>query len=150
MALAVSACVSPVKPIQAWSSATAAEASIGTVIVTNRSTNATPESLAALKSQLEQYTAQCARGPKKYELQVNVDNFKLANPGMTMLLGDMHELAGEVKIVDPENGSVAAEYYVQERTGGAGLVGIAMLAGGAPGISREFASSVCSKVFGRK
>lgn len=149
-ALAVSACVDPVKPIRAWSPATANQASVGAVTITNQSGNATPEGLAALKAALEQFTAGCARGATKYELQVRVDNFKLGNAGMAILLGDTHEISGEVKIVNPEDQSVAAEYYVQERIGGGGIIGAAVLSSGAPGISREFASAVCQKIFMKK
>jgi hypothetical protein len=149
-ALAVSACVDPVKPIQAWSTATASQASVETVNITNASSNASPESLAALKTALDAALAQCARGPTKYEMQVRVDNFKLGNPALAILVGNSHEISAEVKIVNPENQAVASEYYVQERLGGGGIIGAAILASGAPGVSREFASSVCQKVFKKK
>lgn len=149
-ALAVSACVDPVKPIRAWSPTTATEASVGTITINNQSSNATPESLAALKTALEQTTAGCARGPTAYELQVRVDNFKVGSAALAFLLGDNHEIAGEVKIVNPADQNVAAEYYVQERLGGAGIIGAATLSSGAPGISREFASTVCKKIFMKK
>lgn len=149
-ALLVSACAEPVKPIQAWSPATAAAASIGTVTIVNRSPNASPEDIQALQTALEQKIGQCAKGPTKYEMQVRLDNFKLAKTGMAMLLADNHEVAAEIKLVNPENNSVAAEYYVQERTHGSGLIGLAKLSGGARAISGDFADSVCSKVFLKK
>lgn len=149
-ALMVSACAEPVKPIQAWSPATAAAASVGVVTIVNRSPNASAEDIQALQTALEQKMAQCARGPTKYEMQVRLDNFKLANTGMVMVLGDNHEVAAEVKLVNPENNSVAAEYYVQEKTHGGGLIGLAKLSGGARAISGDFADSVCSKVFLKK
>ena len=149
-ALMVSACAEPVRPIQAWSPATAAAASVGTVTIVNRSPNASAEDIQALQTALEQKMAQCARGPTKYEMQVRLDNFKLANTGMVMVLGDNHEVAAEVKLVNPENNSVAAEYYVQEKTHGGGLIGLAVLSGGARAISGDFANSVCSKVFLKK
>lgn len=149
-ALVVSACAEPVKPIQAWSPATAAAASVGVVTIVNRSPNASPEDVQALQTALEQKTAQCAKGSIKYEMQVRLDNFKLANTGMVMLLGDSHEVAAEVKLVNPETNSVTAEYYVQERTSGGGLIGLAKLSGGARAISGDFADSVCSKVFLKK
>ena len=124
-ALMVSACAEPVKPIQAWSPATAAAASVGVVTIVNRSPNASAEDIQALQTALEQKMAQCARGPTKYEMQVRLDNFKLANTGMVMVLGDNHEVAAEVKLVNPENNSVASEYYVQEKTHGGGLIGLA-------------------------
>jgi hypothetical protein len=149
-ALMVSACAEPVRPIQAWSPATAAAASVGTVTIVNRSPNASAEDIQALQTALEQKMAQCARGTTKYEMQVRLDNFKLANTGMVMVLGDNHEVAAEVKLVNPENNSVAAEYYVQEKTHGGGLIGLAKLSGGARAISGDFADSVCSKVFLKK
>ena len=148
--LLVSACAEPVKPIQAWSPSAAAAASIGVVTIANRSPNASEEDIQALRTALEQKIAQCARGPIKYDMQVRLDNFKLANTGMAMLLADNHEVAAEVKLGNPENNTVAAEYYVQERTHGSGLIGLAKLSGGARAISGDFADSVCSKVFLKK
>ena len=147
VALSVSGCVDPVKPIHAWSAETGRAASVSTITIINRSTNATEESLAALKQQLDQATAMCARGPNKYELQVQVDNFKLGNAGAAILIGDQHEIAGEVKLINPETKDVAAQYYVQENRGGGGLIGVAMLASGATGISRDYANTVCKKIF---
>ena len=98
----------------------------------------------------QQQTAQCAKGSTKYDMQVRVDNFKLANTGMVMLIGDNHEIAAQVKLVNAENNGVAAEYYVQETTSGGGLIGLAKLSGGSRAISGDFASSVCAKVFGKK
>ncbi|TAJ25060.1 MAG: hypothetical protein EPO67_21970 [Reyranella sp.] len=149
-ALMLVACAQPVKPIQAWAPATAAQASIASVTITSRNGNVPEENLQALKLALEQKTTQCAVGQTKYEMHVRVDNFKLANSGMVMLLGDNHEVAGEVKLVNPADNSVAAEYYVQEITSGGGLIGLAKLSGGARAISTDFASSVCEKVFLKK
>jgi hypothetical protein len=81
---------------------------------------------------------------------VRIDNFKLANSGMVMVLGDSHEVSAEVKLIKPEDNSVAAEYYVQERTHGGGLIGLAKLSGGSRAISTDFANSVCEKVFNKK
>ena len=78
-------------------------------------------------------------------MQVRLDNFKLANSGIVMLLGDSHEVSAEVKLIRPEDKSVAAEYYVQERTQGGGLIGLAVLSGGSRAISADFAKSVCEK-----
>lgn len=148
--LMLAACAQPVKPIQAWAPATAAQASIGSITITSRAGNIPEENLQALKTALELKTSQCATGPTKYEMQVRVDNFKLANSGMVMLLGDNHEVAGEVKLVNPADNSVASEYYVQEITSGGGLIGLAKLSGGARAISTDFASSVCEKIFFKK
>lgn len=150
LALTVCACAEPVKPIHAWSQATAAQASVATVVIDNRAANVPEDGVQALQTALEQRTAQCAKGPTKYEMQVRLDNFKLANTGMVMLIGDKHEVAAEVRLVNPENNNVAAEYYVQETTFGAGLIGLAKLSGGSRAISGDFATSVCEKVFGKK
>lgn len=149
-ALAVGACAQPVKPIRGWSPETASQASVGSVVITNQAAKVPEDGIQALQTALEQQLAQCAKGPNKYEMQVRLDNFKLANSGMVMLLGDSHEVAAEVKLVKPDDNSVAAEYYVQERTHGGGLVGLAILSGGSRAISTDFAKSVCEKVFGKK
>ncbi len=149
-ALVVCACAEPVKPIKAWNPATAAAASVGTITIENRAANVPADGIEALQKALEQQTAQCAKGSTKYDMQVRVDNFKLANTGMVMLIGDNHEIAAQVKLVNAENNGVAAEYYVQETTSGGGLIGLAKLSGGSRAISGDFASSVCAKVFGKK
>ena len=95
----------------------------------------------------EQAMAACARGSKGYELQVQVDNFKMGNAGAATLIGDRHEIAGEVKVVDPATKAVAAQYYVQESRGGGGLIGIAIMASGATGIARDYANAICKRVF---
>jgi hypothetical protein len=150
VALAVSACADPVKPIRAWSPATASQASVAAVVIDNRASNVPEDGVQALQAALEQRTSQCAVGQTKYEMQVRLDNFKLANTGMVMLIGDKHEVAAEVKLVNAEDKSVAAEYYVQETTFGAGLIGLAKLSGGSRAISTDFAASVCQKIFGKK
>jgi hypothetical protein len=146
VAFVLCGCVDPVKPIRAWNAPTAKAASIASVTIVNRSSNATEEGLAALKTQLEQATAVCARGSTRYEMQVQVDNFKLGNAGAAMLIGDKHEIAGEVKLVDPATNAVVAQYYVQENRGGGGLIGVAMLASGATGIARDYANTVCKRI----
>lgn len=149
-ALVLTSCAQPVKPIRAWAPATAAQASVAAVTIENRATNVPDGGIQALQTALEQKTAQCATGSTKYEMRVRVDNFKLANSGMVMLLGDSHEVAAEVKLVNPEDSSVVAEYYVQEMTHGGGLIGLAKLSGGARAISTDFATSVCEKIFQKK
>lgn len=149
-AVILGACAQPVQPIKAWSPTTAAQASIGSVVITNRAAQVPEDGIQALQTALDQRLAQCATGPTKYEMQVRVDNFKLANSGMVMLLGDSHEVAAEIKLVNPADNSVAAEYYVQERTAGGGLIGLAVLSGGSRAISTDFAKSVCEKVFNKK
>jgi hypothetical protein len=146
----LAACADPVKPIHAWSPQTAAAASIGTVTIVNRSTNATEQNLGILKSALEKRLAECAKGPTRYEMQVSVDNYKLANYAAVLLIGDQHEISANVKMVDPATRDVAGEYYVQEITAGGGLIGAARLSGGAGGISSDFATSVCRRVFSAK
>ncbi|MCA0301326.1 MAG: hypothetical protein LCH95_02880 [Proteobacteria bacterium] len=147
IALSLAGCAEPVRPIQVWSPQTAAQASIGSIFITNSAPQVPEDAIAALQAALEAKLAQCATGPTKYEMLVRVDNFKLANTGMVMLVGDSHEVAAEVKFVRPEDKSVAAEYYVQERTSGGGLIGLAKLSGGSRAISTDFAKSVCEKVF---
>jgi hypothetical protein len=149
-ALAVGACAQPVQPIKGWSPQTAAQASVGSIDITNRAAKMPEDGVQALQTALEQRLAQCATGPTKYEMQVRLDNFKLANSGMVMLLGDSHEVSAEVKLIKPEDNGVAAEYYVQERTYGSGLIGLTMLSGGSRAISTDFAKSVCEKVFNKK
>jgi hypothetical protein len=148
--LSLGACATPVKPVRAWAPETAHQASVSRVTIVNHAANAPEGSIQALQTALEQRMAQCATGPKKYEMQVRVDNFKLANTGMVMLLGDNHEISAEVKLIDPADSSMAAEYYVQERTSGGGLIGLAKLSGGARAISTDFATSICAKVFLKK
>jgi len=149
VALTVCACAQPVQSIKGWSPQTAAQASVGSVVITNRAAKVPEDGVQALQTALEQRLSQCATGPTKYEMQVRLDNFKLANSGMVMLLGDSHEVSAEVKLVKPEDNSVAAEYYVQERTQGGGLIGLAVLSGGSRAISTDFAKSVCEKVFNK-
>jgi hypothetical protein len=147
VAFLLGGCVDPVKAIHPWDAPTAKMASVASVTIVNRSDNATEEGLAALKTQLQQATAACARGSKGYELQVQVDNFKMGNAGAALLIGDRHEIAGEVKLVDPGTNAVVAQYYVQESRGGGGLIGIAMMASGATGIARDYANAICKRVF---
>jgi len=124
VAFLLGGCVDPVKGIRPWDAPTAKTASVASVTIVNRSNNATEEGLAALKTQLEQATAAAA-----------------------MLIGDRHEVAGEVKLVDPATNAVIAQYYVQESRGGGGLIGIAMMASGATGIARDYVNAICKRVF---
>ena len=108
VALTVCACAQPVQSIKGWSPQTAAQASVGSVVITNRAAKVPEDGVQALQTALEQRLSQCATGPTKYEMQVRLDNFKLANSGMVMVLGDSHEVSAEVKLVKPEDNSVAA------------------------------------------
>ena len=107
VALTVCACAQPVQSIKGWSPKTAAQASVGSVVITNRAAKVPEDGVQALQTALEQRLSQCATGPTKYEMQVRLDNFKLANSGMVMVLGDSHEVSAEVKLVKPE--AVAAK-----------------------------------------
>lgn len=147
IALSLAACAEPVRPIQVWSPQAAAQASIGSIVITNAASQVPEDAVQALQTALEQKLSQCAAGPDKYDMLVRLDNFKLANTGMVMLVGDSHEVAAEVKFVRPEDKGVVAEYYVQERTSGGGLIGLAKLSGGSRAISTDFAKSICEKVF---
>src|SRR4029450_6774263 len=134
-------------PIKGWSPQTAEQAAVGSVVIDNHAAKVPEDGVQALHTALGQRRAQGAPGRTKYAMQVRLDNFKLANSGMVMLLGDSHEVSAEVKLIKPEDNSVAAEYYVQERTHGGGLIGLAVLSGGARAISTDFAKSVCEKIF---
>jgi hypothetical protein len=145
IAASVGGCAEPVKPIKAWTAADAASASIASITVVNRSTNATPENIDLLKSRMQQFATSCTRGPNNYEMQLSIDNFKVAGT-LGTVFGDVNELAGEIKVIDPATKAVAAEYYVQEKRKTGGVLAAAAGVNNASEIVDAFTIRVCTRV----
>ncbi len=131
------------KPIKGWTEAEAKSSSIASIAVVNRSPNATPENVDLLKATLEK-VAPFAHGPNKFDLQVSLDNYKVPG-GVATALGDVSEIAGEVKIIDPTTKAVAADYYTQEKRK-SGQLAAAAGANSASDMAIAFGARLCTQV----
>jgi hypothetical protein len=137
VASVVAACMDPVRDIKPWSPELASQASVEAVAISFRGVKAN-EHLQTLKSALEQQTSACARGSKRYDLQVLVDQYEF---------GGSDKISATVKVVEPGAQAPAAEYYIQEVRGGVGIVGIVNAQNRGADNARDFAKSVCRRIF---
>ncbi|MCR9214407.1 MAG: hypothetical protein NXI13_11875 [Proteobacteria bacterium] len=63
------------------------------------------------------------------DVEIEIDNFKLANRGLVWLIGDTDQLVGTVRVYDPKTKELLTELYVDVLKGNAGLLGIAIRGG---------------------
>ena len=129
VASVVAACMDPVRDNKPWSPELASQASVETVAISFRGVKAN-EHLQTLKAALEQQLSACARGPKRYDLHVLVDQYEF---------GSSDKISATVKVVQPGAQAPAAEYYIQEVRGGVGIVGIVNAASRGADNARDFA-----------
>ena len=139
-ALAVAGCAQAVEPLRPWSSEAARGASIETISIDNQASDATPETLGYLQTELRNGTERCATGPTKYEMIVRLDHFPAGE------VGDNNAVIGDVKLVDPATRSVASQYHITA-LGGVGLIGLVEMSCGPQAGARVFAEHVCRYVF---
>lgn len=130
-------CMDPVRDIKPWSRETASQASIETISISFRGVPG-GDTFQTLKSAIEQRTQVCARGPKPHELRVMIDQYEY---------GSSDKISATVQVVDPSTQQAAAEYYIQEVRGGIGIVGVINAASRGADNARDFAKSVCRRIF---
>ncbi len=64
------------------------------------------------------------------DIHIEVDTLKLANPAMAILLGDTDQLAGTVRVIDPQTDKLLTEIYVDVLESSGGLLGLAIRGAG--------------------
>jgi hypothetical protein len=85
------------------------------------------------------------------KLAVEIDTLKTANAGMAILAGSSDQLAGSVKVLDPQNGEKLGEFYVDVINSHSGLLGMAMRGGGIrEELAEEFAIHISRQLAGGK
>jgi hypothetical protein len=126
MGLAAASCSDPVTALKPLTVDAARSASVGMVTIVNQSASATTENLTDLQTELVTQASRCATGPIRYDMVVQVQNFRR---GDWMLVSAPYALTGRVVLVDPVNNTVAATYYVEA------------------GQASQFARRVCRDVF---
>lgn len=146
-ALCVGACVDPVKELKPIPADVIARMRISDVVVAPGDGQVPATIVSSVKSWTQAYVAKCATGAEQYAIEVRVDNFKAANPGAVMLVGDTATLAGQVRVVRPSDRAVVGEYYVQELLAGGGLIGLAITSSADKRLPQMFARRVCSNIF---
>jgi hypothetical protein len=70
------------------------------------------------------------RGGKPIDLGVTIENIKMANAGMALLMGSADELSGEVTVIDAATQAHLGSFYVQVVNSHGGLAGLAIRGGG--------------------
>lgn len=84
------------------------------------------------------------------KLQVEIDTLKTANAGMALLAGSSDQLAGNVRILDPQTNERLGEFYVDVINSHSGLLGLAMRGGGIrEELAEEFALHIARQLNGK-
>lgn len=60
------------------------------------------------------------------DIEIEIDNLKLANAAVVFFLGDADQLAGTVRVYDAETRELLSEMYIDVVDGNGGLIGLAM------------------------
>jgi hypothetical protein len=110
LALTLAACADPVVGLKPLTVAAARAAAVGMITIVNQSADATTEDLAALQTQLLNRSSRCATGPNRYDMIVQVQNFR---HGDWRLVSVPYTVQARVVLVDPVLNTVAATYYVE-------------------------------------
>ncbi|HYC04667.1 MAG TPA: hypothetical protein VED40_15335 [Azospirillaceae bacterium] len=146
----LSGCATPVKTVQSLPADRIAEfavADVGVELAVQEARATLPEKL---KAALNTTLPGCAKGTVPVKMTVRVDSYKEQDGLKTILIGDMTQLAGLVKFIDPKDGTVLGEYFVDQMQGGGGLLGMAIMADAETKLSQGFADQVCKEVFKKK
>lgn len=146
----LAACHEPVREIRAFPDVARAQAGIGPINVETEAATVNATIVANLKAALEHVAQTCGNGPNKYTLDVRLENFKGMNAAAAILIGDSTQLAGFVRLTNPQTREVVGEYYVDEVRAGGGLIGIAVMSGASTTLPKAFANRVCSDILRRK
>ena len=129
MALAVAACTDPVVALKPLTIDEARAASVGMVTIVNQSAEATAVDLTTLQTALVDRSSRCATGPTRYDMIVQVQNFR---HGDWRMVSVPYTITARVVLVDPARTIVAATYYVEADQ------------------AWKFADRVCREVFTRQ
>jgi hypothetical protein len=106
----LAACAESVVGLKPLTVEAARSASVGVVSIVNQSADATTEDLTALQAELLTRSSRCATGPNRYDMIVEVQNFR---HGPWRLVSKPYTVTARVVLVDPIINTVAATYYVE-------------------------------------
>ncbi len=81
-------------------------------------------------------------GPLAANIEIEIDNLKLANPMKAFLVGDTDQLAGTVRIYDPRTNVLLTEFYTDVLKGAGGIVGVVTRGGMRENLSLQFADII--------
>lgn len=91
------------------------------------------------------------RSGRGVAISVVLDTLKTADGGMMLLIGSTDQLAGTVKISDPENNEALGEFYVDVLNARGGWLGAAMRGSGVrEKLAAEFAKRIAQQLSGTK
>lgn len=148
-ALALSACVSPVDVFTPLPTDEVGRIGISQIDVTLDPAVAHPEMEAILQATLDEAIRGCAVGDLQRRLTVQIDDFQEQNVAMTFLVGSNTNLSGQVTFLDPRNGSVVGDYYIQVGRSGGGLIGAAVMGDARYNLPSSFAEEICDTILGQ-
>jgi len=131
-------CMDPVRDVKPWNREAASQASVGAIFLYFRSAKADGGQFETLRSAIQQQTSVCARGPKRYALRIDVDQLEW---------GGSDKISATVKVLEPDTQASVAEYYIQEVRGGIGIVAVINATSGGADNARDFARSICKRIF---
>lgn len=90
----------------------------------------------------------CATGSIPLSLEVTVDSFEGANPGLALMFPSQSRISGTARMRDA-SGAVVGEYRIERSLTIGGLAGALMASQALDTMSNAFGDEVCKKAFGR-
>lgn len=126
----------------------ASSSHIATVRMTSGWVRADAEFPATFLDEVHENLRGCATGPRKLDLNIQVDKVRQA-PRLTALLrGGEHELAAVAELTNPETGDIVGRYPIHVVVDAGGPVA-ALLGDRQMMVSDAFATELCRQAFGR-
>lgn len=103
-----------------------------------------------LQDELGKAMPKCATGTRPHTLEVRVESFEDGNSGLAFLVGSAASLDTYSAFVDDTNGKKTSITTFQDKIGGGGLLGAAMMANAPGGLANRLAGNLCKEVFGKE
>ncbi len=146
-ALTLGACVPAVTALKPVPGIDVKTLNVRNITVKIAAPTAPPDLAAQVQIALTAGLDQCAKGSTDIDLAVRIDNFKEANPVTVMLVGDVTNMAGSVRLVKLPEGAKLAEYYIEVGNAGGGLLGLAITSNPGEDLSEKFTGRICEEIF---
>lgn len=144
----VSACASTkTAGVREFDKTAAAALGLKDVTIVNQSGNTSPTLIENAKKGLSTALLKCMKGVTPTNVELTITGYKTQNGAMTWLLASGSSMTGTAKFIDAATGQELGTYNVTRNKTGAGLIGMAYLAGSEAGLPSGMGDDLCDKVF---
>lgn len=126
----------------------AAGSHVATVRMTSEWVRADAEFPETFLDEVHDTLRGCAKGPRKLDLNIHVDQVRQEPRLSALLRGGEHELAAVAELVVPETGDVVGRYPIHVKVDAGGPL-VALLGDRQMMVSDAFATELCRQAFGQ-